>query len=152
MYEISKIDSNIKCLLVGDGPRFIYIQKMITRLKLDKVVFVTGKYSGNISDVYQFIDISVLVTMHEGLPYAISEAMSYKLPVIASNVGGIPEQIDNEINGFLINNNYEELVEKIIYISRDIQVRKKMGDNAFNTVKNKLTINSMVENIDSLLV
>jgi glycosyltransferase involved in cell wall biosynthesis len=47
-------------------------------------------------------DIFILPSYNEGLPIAILEAMSYKMPIISTTVGGIPEVVENGVNGFLI--------------------------------------------------
>ena len=89
-------------------------------------------------------DVLVLPSWMEGLPNVIMEACSCKLPVIASAVGGIPEIIEDQKDGILINpRSPGELTEKLIFfienkiISRDfgIKLRCKMV-NKFNYHKN----------------
>lgn len=130
MNVLSKKYPNLKCLIVGEGETRIKLMKYTTRLNLDKSIIFTGKYNGNLSNVYNFIDIFVFPTLIEGLPYCIMEAMSYHLPVISTNVGGIPDLIKNDINGYLIpSKNVSELVEKIEHLINDPNLRKKMGEN-----------------------
>jgi glycosyltransferase involved in cell wall biosynthesis len=60
---------------------------------------------GSTSDVvpyYSAADIFILPSYHEGLPLVLLEAMSVGLPVIASDVGGVPDVVDHEVNGFLV--------------------------------------------------
>lgn len=66
-------------------------------------------------------DIFILPSLKEGLPYTILEAMAAEIPIIATNVGGIPEMIDNNITGILIQSkNSQILAEKIIELIKII--------------------------------
>jgi len=69
---------------------------------------------------YQASDIFILPSLEENLPNTIMEAMSCGTPAIAFNVGGIPEMIDHEINGYLAAyKSVEDLVNGIIWLSED---------------------------------
>lgn len=77
-------------------------------------------------------DIYILPSYHEGLPISILEAMSYKLPVISTNVGGIPEIIEDKNNGFLITPG-DKIAMKIAIdqLLTDKKLRKDMGQKSF---------------------
>ena len=63
------------------------------------------KYLGTQNDVRPILsiaDIFVLPSLHEGLSIAIIEAMAMNLPIVATNVGGIPEVVENNFNGLLV--------------------------------------------------
>ena len=77
------------------------------------------KYLGTQNDVRPILsiaDIFVLPSLHEGLSIAIIEAMAMNLPIVATNVGGIPEVIENNYNGFWLNHtnhlNYQMQLRK----------------------------------------
>lgn len=95
-------------LCLGDGPTIEKNMLLSSSLKLDDLVY----FKGSVNDVSYFLKqskIFVLVSSYKGNPISILEAMSYGLPVIASNVGGIPDVIKNEKNGYLFSfNNYAE--------------------------------------------
>lgn len=88
--------------LGGDG-EIEKLQQMITDYQLDKSVkflgFITGKQK---KQQLKEADVYLLPSYHEGLPISILEAMSYGLPVISTKVGGIPEVVSPNENGFLI--------------------------------------------------
>ena len=84
----------------------------------------------------------------EGLPYAISEAMSYKIPIIASSVGGIPEQIVENHGGLLVDNkDVDDLVEKINFLQNNESIRKNFIDFSFQRVKNIFSTRVMNQKI-----
>ncbi len=104
--------------LFGEGPKKAEIQQLAGELHLsDKVTFY-----GWVSNPIDFIakaDVLVLPSIIEGLPGVILEAMSVKTPVVAYNVGGIPEVVLNNETGYLVNKNDEvlfvESIEKALY-------------------------------------
>ena len=100
---IEKLDQHSRLLLVGDGPNRTMLEDMVHKSKIESKVFFAG-WLNPIDDVYRFADVLVFLSNQEGLPYVVSEAMSYKLPVIASAVGGIPEQIEDNLGGILVLN------------------------------------------------
>lgn len=80
--------------------------------------------------LYNSCDIFLLPSYDEGLPYSMIEAMAAGLPIIASNVGGIPEVIKDNENGFLINpGDIEDMICKVNYLIENEDVRRKMKIN-----------------------
>ena len=117
--------SKWKLAFVGDGPTLSVSKKLVSKLDLNDNV----KFWGFQSDVDQFLkysDVFVLSTNYEGLPISIIEAMSHVMPIIASNVGGNPELVKNNINGYLTTsvNSLHTALQKII---DNPNVIKKMG-------------------------
>lgn len=96
----------------------------------------------NASKYIKFCDLFVLFSDFEGLPMTIIEAMSQKKAVVASNVGGIYELID-ESNGCLINNNVDYAIEAIKHILSDDDLRLKMEENSYKKYKEKFTLKKM---------
>lgn len=81
-------------------------------------------------------DIFVLPSYGEGMPMSVLEAMAAGLPVIATNVGGIPELITHYAEGFLlVPGNIQELAEGIALLVNDSQLRAQMGQRALAKVR-----------------
>lgn len=104
---LSMVNSSFCLDVVGAGPSEIKIKRYAAELGLgDKV-----KFLGERSDIHELLmksDICVLSSDWEGLPIALIEAARASLPIIATDVGGVSEIVDNGINGYLINRNDAE--------------------------------------------
>jgi len=142
----------LHCLIVGDGPNLQNLLNLTKDTGLENHVIITGKYPYLIDDIYSFIDIFVFPSLQEGLPYTISEAMMFKLPIISTDVGGIPEQIQNDVNGILIepkkSKEIANALEKLISIRDQWE---KMGLNNFEKVKALFSIDRMINDYFKLL-
>ncbi|WP_294304075.1 glycosyltransferase [uncultured Chryseobacterium sp.] len=78
------------------------------------------------------LDIYMQVSLWEGLPIAILEAMAMRKPLVVSNVMGNKDTVNESYNGFVFNSK-KEAVEKILYLS-DLKVRNQMGNNSYEKV------------------
>lgn len=102
--------------------------------------YCLGEIKG-IRSYLHFADIFVLFSYYEGLPVSIIEAFASSVPVVASNVGGIPELLNGK-NGIVVNNNVEEVVKAIKRIAEgDLQSFKK---EARKTYEEMFTVDKMV--------
>jgi len=89
-----------KVFLIGDGD-IDYFRYMGIKLGIEARLVFTG-FQREFSDFLSKSDIFVLPSRGEGLPISVLEAMAHGLPIIATNVGGIPELIEEGKNGFLV--------------------------------------------------
>lgn len=150
IHSLSKIDFEIEWIHFGDGESMSEI-KLLAEKKLRKNIswFFYGKTNNNdIMTFYQnnFVDLFINVSSFEGLPVSIMEAMSFGIPVIATDVGGTSEIVSDEENGFLLEANFDfdDLADRIrrfsnldnaaINVLR--QNARKTWEKKFNAVKN----------------
>ena len=142
-----KLEHNVKLLLVGDGPNRELLENKVVQLGIEDRVFFLG-WIMDPSEVYLFADIVVFVSDQEGLPYSVSEAMSYKIPIIASSVGGVPEQIiDNKGVMLIQNNNVDEMVEKINKLIDSDQLKNDFISYSFSRVQDMFSTDIMNDTI-----
>jgi len=93
----------LKLVLVGDGPMRAYIEAFIVEHDLSAYVELTGSLSGEkVREQISLARTFVLPSFMEGLPVVIMEAFALGRPVISTYVAGIPELVENEVNGWLI--------------------------------------------------
>jgi glycosyltransferase involved in cell wall biosynthesis len=88
-------------LLVGDGPERALVEEEVRRLGIEALVRLLGERS-DVPELLRRADIFVLSTRSEGLPLSVLEAMAAGLPVVASNVGGVPELVIDGETGLLV--------------------------------------------------
>jgi len=95
--------SNLKFLIAGFGPpkKLQKIQSLIKKYDLQSKVNLIV-LPENIFEIYLISDMLVSCSFRDSFPLVILEAMAFNLPIIATNIGGIPEQIEDGINGILI--------------------------------------------------
>jgi glycosyltransferase involved in cell wall biosynthesis len=110
------VDKNIKLKIVGNGPEKENLKKLAEKLKINNQIEFFG-YK-NQDELKEIIKNSLAVVVpsrwYENCPLSILEAFSFSKPVIASNLGGIPELIKNREIGFLFKpGNAKDLAEKI---------------------------------------
>ena len=87
----------------------------------------------------------------EGCPTSILESMSYKIPVIGYDVEGVNELIINDFTGFIIPLLNEKIMaEKIIKLLENPYLMEKYGNNGYNVVKEKFSLNKNVTKAQSL--
>ena len=142
---------DIVFFIIGDGELRPELEKMIQEKGLEKKVFLLGQ----IPDAYRFLpafDVFVLPSVKEGFPWALIEAMSAKLPVIATDVGAIPEIIDDRKNGLLIKpRDSAGLADKIKEVLENDRLRNELGIQAHQTVLFKFELDKIVKKVEELL-
>jgi glycosyltransferase involved in cell wall biosynthesis len=95
------------------------------------VIFLGSLDALNLVKWYSIADIFVLPSLAEGRPTVIYEAMSCELPIVATYVGGISEQVENGYNGLIIKPmDSNTLADSIIYLIENEDLRKNMGRNS----------------------
>ncbi|MEN6293488.1 MAG: glycosyltransferase, partial [Methanobacterium sp.] len=143
---------NIKLMIVGTGPKKYELKDRVHKLGLEKTVIFTGNLKPEeMHNYYQAADIFTLPSYTEGLPISILEAMSCGTPVIATNVGGIPEIIDDNINGFIIPpKNKKILKDKLNILIKDAKLREYFAKNSIIKIKREFNIDQKIDKLTAL--
>lgn len=131
--------------IIGDGPLYKELERKIERKNLEKYVVLKG-YKDNIRKQLEDTDVLILCSEIEGLPIVLLEAMSMAVPCIASNVGGIPELIDDGVNGFLIDYNPEMITafaDRIQQLYSNAALRKGMAEKARRKIVDHFSLSNM---------
>jgi len=137
----------MKLVLIGGGDALITkrVLERIRSLNLEDHVLPIGE----VDDVLNYLrmaDLFVLPSYFEGLPIGLLEAMACGLPVIASNVGGNVEVIEDGINGlFVESKNIDDLTIKIVRILKHEDELREMSRNARRTVEKRFSLPLMAE-------
>jgi glycosyltransferase involved in cell wall biosynthesis len=96
-------------------------------------------------------DIMLMLSKNEGQPIAIIEAFALGIPVIATNVGAIPEMIENGKDGYVVNNCLTEVPAIISQLVASPEEYSSMSENARKLFLNRFSIDKYVHNIESLI-
>ncbi len=142
--KIIKADVPIKLILMGSGKTKKNCEKYVKKSNLEEnIVFVEGKFT----DLISKLDLFVLSTKYEGLPLVVCEAMAANIPVIATNVPGVDEIIEDQVNGLLTKlNDYDDLANKVLNCINDKGLMQKLTYNAQKTVNYKFSQHKMLDN------
>lgn len=142
---------NLQFFIVGDGPQKDKLISLIQQNGLEKNVFLLGFQDYKfINNFLHHIDLFVLPSHEEPFGIVLHEARYCRTPIIATKVGGIPEHVENGVDGILVNpNEPEQLSEAILQVLRDDSLAHQLVQNGFSKVQNIFRKKAMV---DSLLL
>ncbi|MGB9877886.1 MAG: glycosyltransferase [bacterium] len=133
-------EEKLRLILVGNGPLKDLIQNLIEEKRLKEKVILAGRRS-DIPSCLSDCDIFALSSDSEGFGMAIIEAMAMGKPVIATNVGGIPEIVENGYTGLLVPpRNPQLLAEAILKLAKDEKLREEMGKRGRKKVENEFNM------------
>ena len=148
---IKKLQRNdITFVFIGEGREQAELEKTLeNEIKLKQVAFV-GQQKDVISILKQ-CEIFLFATLHENLSNALLEAASLELAIIATNVGGNPEVIHNNINGLLIPpKDSGEIVKAVHYLADNSAIRLKLGKAARRTTETSFSQDKLLAELDSV--
>ena len=134
-------------LFAGDGPQRENIEKKLSELGIAKNVKLLGLRK-DIPEILKTIDLFVLPTLQEALGTSFLEAMAMKKPVIGTNVGGVPEVVNNGITGILVEpEKPAALAGAIIALLKDKEKMRIMGEEGRRIVEKKYNVDVMATNL-----
>ena len=149
--EVVKTIKNVKFLIVGDGPQKANLEELVQKLGLKKYVTFLG-YREDIPAILASLDLLVHPsTGHEGVPQIILQALAMKKPVIATNVGSIPEIIKNNYTGLLIKPaSSTQLAEAIIFLLQNRELAHSLGEKGRKLVESRYSFSRMLDKIEEI--
>ena len=130
---IEKENPNIGLIFVGDGEEKERLIARSKELGVEKKVNFIGRVNyEEIPTLMHYSDILILPSFHEGFGRVLLEAMSMHLPIIASNVGGIPFVINDRKDGLLFEaGDIESLKAKTLFLIDNPDISKIMSKKAY---------------------
>jgi len=140
---------DVSLIIVGqiiDTRRLYYeeLKKLIALLKLEQDIFFLG-WRNDIKQLLAIMDVFVLCSVTEGLPLAILEAMSMEKPIVATNVGAIPEQILHRETGIIVPKcDVKAVADAAIFLINNPQIAIKMGKKARERVKKNFSLEKCI--------
>ena len=152
LYALKKMRSNIKCLIIGDGPLFDKLLEMVKKLHLhDKVTFLGSVSLSKLVKLYQNAKFLVLPSVVEPFGIVVLEAMACGTPVIATQAGGPSDIIKHGYNGFLVKPKaVDDLAKYMDILVENTELRNNMAINARKTVEKYYSWENIATKVSSI--
>ena len=151
IFNLSKdIATKSQLFIIGTGEEKLIneIQAKVDDYKLKDSITICGFLPIPAQNFISKLDILVMPTIDfEGFGYSMVEAMVFGIPIVASKVGAIPEIIDNEVDGFVIEpQNFNKWIKILNKLILDKKLREKIGKNGKNKIVKNFSAIEMANN------
>jgi len=143
--------------MTGDGPLEEELRKQVAQLGLVSVIGFVGRIpSEKLMQMYKNGEVNAvvlpsIVTLRgekEGIPVALMEAMSYRIPVISTNTGGIPELLGGGAGLMVPPASAEALAQAIVSVMNDTNLQVRLAEKGYQRVENEF---NLIKNASQLL-
>jgi glycosyltransferase involved in cell wall biosynthesis len=137
-------------VLVGDGPLRGSLEALARELGLEKHVVFAG-FRSDVTTLLEAFDVCLLTSNSETSAYGVSEPMAAGLPVVATAVGGVPELIDDGIDGWLCPpGDASALAGRVCALLADPEAAARMGERAARRVSERLSLDGMMDRLEEV--
>ena len=148
--RIKKSHPNWLFIIIGDGPERFNLEKLIKNNELTNNIFLVGSIA-NANRYLKAFELFVLPSIKEGQPWAILEAMAAEIPIVATNIAGIAEMIENGKFGILVEpGDPDALAAAIEKIIIHPSLAHTITQSAFTALKEKFSLDKMIQKNEEL--
>jgi len=131
-------------VILGEGELREHLEKQVHEYHLEKHVLLPG-FRTDVLGCIKTFDLFVMSSVTEGLGTSLLDAMACGRPIVATRAGGIPEIVEDEVNGLLVPaRDYHALADAIVRALKDAELRRRMGEAGFARVQERFTVERMV--------
>ena len=142
-FSVLKLGYDISLKLIGEGPLENKIRELVEQKELQNAVIFVG-VTDKINQYMNECDLFILPSIYEGMPMTLLEAMASALPIVSTNVGGIPTVLRDGENALLSEPKTSQIVENIVKMIKSEEKRKEYGENAYKD-STKYSVINMTE-------
>jgi glycosyltransferase involved in cell wall biosynthesis len=136
--------------MVGDGPDRDGVEELAGELGVIRHCLFPG-YQEDVGSFFSAFDVFVLPSGSEGTPVTAIEALASGCPVVATRVGGVPDVVDDGVDGFLVEPAAaDELASRLVQLARDPELRARMGDAGRERMRTRYAVDRLVDDVDRL--
>jgi glycosyltransferase involved in cell wall biosynthesis len=147
---VAKQRSNVVFFIVGDGQSRAAEKALVRRLGLENTVLFLDPRD-ELDPFFGAIDVFVMPSLWEGLPYALLEAMGHGLCVVATRVGGMEQAVADRSSGVLIPpGDTNELARAIVELLDQPDTRRALGMEARKTISKRFLLDDMVSKVEQI--
>jgi glycosyltransferase involved in cell wall biosynthesis len=122
--------------LIGDGSQRAQLERLVSILGLRNIMFTGQIPNQKVIETLSTADLMLNPTNVDNMPISLLEAMAVGVPIVSTNVGGVPYLIDNRVNGILVDkNDHQAMARAALRILRSARLRKRLQRNAWREVR-----------------
>jgi glycosyltransferase involved in cell wall biosynthesis len=136
--ELSRTSLGWRVVVIGDGPLRSLIEDKVVDLGLQEAVELAGPRQDILSEI-EAVELYAQISLQEGLPLSLLNAMAAGTPVIATRVGGMPEVIAHGKTGYLVEPTKTSVVDGLTALIQDGDLRRRLGAAARAWITTELT-------------
>jgi L-malate glycosyltransferase len=131
-------------IILGEGELREHLERQVREHHLEKHVLLPG-FRTDVLGCIKGFDVFVMSSVTEGLGTSLLDAMACARPIVATHAGGIPEIVEDGVNGLLVPpRDAAALAAAIVRALRDQPLRERLGKTGFNRVRDRFTVERMV--------
>ncbi|QLD90795.1 glycosyltransferase family 4 protein [Natronomonas salina] len=150
LHALSGLDLEFVLYIVGTGPLKSYLESLVRNLGISDEVHFLG-FREDVPEIYAQTDIAVTPSLSEAFPRVVLEAMASSIPVVASDVGGIGEAINDDRTGILVPpKNSDAFASAISNLAKDPDRRQRMGIAGRERVAERFAFERGVEQVEAV--
>ncbi|MBU0993957.1 MAG: glycosyltransferase [Proteobacteria bacterium] len=137
---------NAKLVIIGEGKERKHLEALVKAYELSDHVLIPG-YRKNANQYMPYFSVYAISSLTEGLPITLLETMFARIPVIATTVGGIPDVLEHEESGIMVEPcNPEAICHAVTQLFEDIKLREKLATSAYEKVVSAYSSRQMALN------
>ena len=141
---------DIKVIIVGEGPLRMELTRQASDIQVDEMIFFLG-FRDDVPQILASLDLFVLSSYLEGMGSSLMDAMASRLPIVATDVGGIPEVVTHGETGLLVPaRDPQALADAILKLYGDRAYAKRLGDSGCDVVQEKFSAEAMASQVADL--
>jgi glycosyltransferase involved in cell wall biosynthesis len=131
-------------VILGEGELREHLEKQVREHHLEKHVLLPG-FRTDVLGCIKGFDLFAMSSVTEGLGTSLLDAMACRRPIVATRAGGIPEIVDDGVNGLLVPpRDAHALAQAIVQALKDADLRRRLGEAGFDRVNARFTVDRMV--------
>ncbi len=143
--QLKENNLEVRGLIVGEGELRAELESQVANSGLEKEIHFTG-FQHDVRIPLAEMDVFLFTTRREGLSVAILEMMAAGVPVVATRVGGIEEQIEDQVSGYIVEpGDIDAMVERCTELIASPKLRYRFADAAKNKVQSDFTQQRMFD-------
>src|SRR5436190_2646336 len=136
--------------MVGDGPDRDVVEVRAHQLGIVRDSLFLG-YQEDVARFYAAFDALILPSANEGTPVSAIEALAGGRPVVATDVGGVPDVVRDGVDGFLVEpGDVDAMADRLARLAADADLRRRMGEAGAESVHERYAVERLLDDVDAL--